>query len=221
MNTITSCKTSWSDITVRDFLRIRDIEGLQMASVEEKNMRVAALLAGIEYSVLEQMPLQEVRNIMDNTDFLFTQPGRVKARRKYEVNGRVYELFRDPSEMTVAQYIDYEAIGREGFSKMPAELLSIFLVPRGHQYNDGYDKEQQIEDMLDLGVEEALGICDFFTKRLLSSIDKARTLLPLMIKVQRMIAPKKDKEILKALEVQTRLILDELKDMSGLIASGR
>ena len=214
-------KTKWEDVTVRDFIRIREIDELQMASPEEKDMRVAALLAGISYEELEQMPLRDVREIMDSLSFLFEEPGRAKARRKYEVNGRVYELFKDPSEMTVAQYIDYEAIGREGFSKMPAELLSVFLIPRGHQYNDGYDKEQQIEDMLDLGVEEALGICDFFTRRLLSSIDKARTLLPLMIKVQRMIAPKKDKEILKALEIQTRLMLDELKDMSGLIVSGR
>ena len=214
-------KTKWEDVTVRDFIRIREIDELQMASPEEKDMRVAALLAGISYEELEQLPLRDVREIMDSLSFLFEQPGRAKARRKYEVNGRVYELFKDPSEMTVAQYIDYEAIGREGFSKMPAELLSVFLIPRGHQYNDGYDKEQQIEDMLDLGVEEALGVCDFFTRRLLSSIDKARTLLPLMIKVQRMIAPKKDKEILKALEIQTRLMLDELKDMSGLIVSGR
>lgn len=214
-------KTKWEDVTVRDFIRIREIDELQMASPEEKDMRVAALLAGISYEELEQLPLRDVREIMDSLSFLFEQPGRAKARRKYEVNGRVYELFKDPSEMTVAQYIDYEAIGREGFSKMPAELLSVFLIPRGHQYNDGYDKDQQIEDMLDLGVEEALGVCDFFTRRLLSSIDKARTLLPLMIKVQRMIAPKKDKEILKALEIQTRLMLDELKDMSGLIVSGR
>lgn len=213
---------NWHDMTIRDQLRIKQIGELQVATEDEKNLMVAAHLAGMDYKELLQQPLDKVRGIMDNCDFLInTPPVPVKAHKKYEVNGRTYVLFKDPSEMTVAQFIDFQQIFREGFDKMPGEMLCIFLVPQGHQYNDGYDKEQQYEDMLDLTVEEALGVCDFFTRRCRQSIERMRTYSNLMLKFQKLKAPKEQKEAVEATRIQLMLILDGLKELLGLPVSGR
>lgn len=201
---------------VSDQLKLKSIGELQVATEDEKNLMVAAHLAGIDYKDLLQMPLEKVREIMDNTDFLVnTAPEPVKARNKYVINGRTYMLFKDPSEMTVAQYIDFQQIYREGFDKMPAEMLCIFLVPRGHQYNDGYDKEEQMNDMLELGVEEALGICNFFIERCRRSIWRMKTYLKLMLKWERLKAPKEQREQIQAVQLQTSLILDGLEELFG------
>ena len=67
--------------------------------------------------------------------------------------------------MTVAQYLDFQQLVPEGFGNRPAEMLSVFLVPDGHNYNDGYDKETVLDDMYEMSVPEGLGIADFFSKR--------------------------------------------------------
>lgn len=212
-------KLTWNDITVGDQLRIREIGNLQMASDDEKNMMVAALVAEMPYEDLLMMPLNKVREIMDATDFLLHPPVPEKARRKYEINGRTYKLFKNPADMTVAQFIDFQYVHREGYDKMPAEMLSVFLVPDGHQYNDGYDKEQQLDDMLDLSVTEALGICDFFTGRCLKSIRQMGTFSGLMMKAARILAPREKKEEYKALELQMKLIQEALAEEFGSLAS--
>lgn len=209
--------TSWKEMTVRDYLKMKEIAALQLATEEEKNLRVAALLARIDYKDFELLPLNDVRKYMDNTSFLFEKPVEDKPRRKYEINGRTYKLFKDPSEMSVAQYIDFAAIEKEGFDKMPGEMLSIFLIPQGHQYNDGYDKDQQLEDMLDLGITEALGICSFFTKRLSKSINLILTALRIRMKWMRMTARKEEREMMKTLEAEMNKYLNEIERMYGLI----
>ena len=210
-------KTSWNELTVADYIRLREISKLQMATEDEKNLMVAALIAEVPYQEILQLPLDKARELMDKTEFLLQQPVPGKTKRKYELNGRTYRLFKDPSEMSVAQYFDFAAIEKEGFDKMPAEMLAIFLVPEGHQYNDGYDKEQQIEDMLDMPITEALGVCSFFTKRLSKSINLIMTALRLRMKWMRITARKEDREMMKALEIQMRLYLNEIEHIYGLI----
>lgn len=214
-SSITTMKTSWNDITVGDILFMKETEKLQLATDDEKNMMVAARLAGIDYKDFIQLPLNEVRKYMDNTEFLFTKPEAKKARNKYVINGRTYRLFKDPAEMTVAQFIDFQSIQSDGFDKRPAEMLAIFLVPDNHQYNDGYDKEQQIDDMLDMSITEALGVCDFFTNRLSKLLNLILTALKLKMRWTRITARKEDKEMLEALEIQMRVYLDQLNHIYG------
>lgn len=211
----------WEDMTVADQLKIKEIGELQMPSDDEKNMMVAAHLAGIRFADMLMMPLESVREYMDNTEFLLHPPVPAKARNKYVINGRTYTLFKDPSEMTVAQFIDFQQIYREGFENMPAEMLCIFLIPRGHQYNDGYDKQEQLEDMLHMNLCDALGVCNFFTRRCLKSIRRMRTFSRMMLRWQRLIAPKDRKEMVEAMAIQTDLILEGLEVLFGLEPSTR
>lgn len=215
-----STKTSWNDITVEDFLKLQDIGNLQLATEDEKNMKVAALVNGIDYNEIIQVPLSKVREYMDATDFLLHKPTPNKVRRKYVLNGRTYVLLKDKGEMSVAQYIDYQTIQADGFDKRPAELLSIMLVPEGHNYNDGYDKDEQIEDMLSLPIPDALGVCDFFVKRLSASINLILKALRLRMKLMRITARKEEREMMKAMELEMNLYLDQLRDTFGLIVPG-
>lgn len=214
-------KTSWNELTIGDWLTIKGIGEMQMADNEEKNMRVAALLAGIDYDSLLQMPLSKVREIMDNTQFLLEEPKSVKARRKYEINGHTYSLFRDPSEMTVAQYIAFEMIYKEGFEKRPVEMLAIFLIPEGHDYNDGYNMEDVMEDMLQMSVAEALGVAGFFIRRCFRLMQQMEMYCNLMMRWQILRAPKEEKEMLRAMALEMKLMLEESVETFGLIASRR
>lgn len=212
-------KLDWSSLTVYDQIRIKEIGELQTVGDEEKNMMVAALLAGIPYDEFLMLPLDKVREIMDKTDFLFSKPQPSKARRRYKINGRTYKLFKDPSEMTVAQYISFQQIQADGFDKRPLEMLALMLIPEGHQYNDGYNMETVMNDMGDMKITDALGVCYFFTRRCLKLIGRIRILLKAALKMQRLKAPKTQKEMIKATEIQTNLVMEELERLYGSMLS--
>lgn len=196
-------------------MKIREIDSLQLATQDEKNLKVAAIVAEEDYDRILLEPLASAKRYVEAASFLLEKPKPIKAKRYYTVNGREYKLFKKPEDMNVAQYIDFQAIYLDGFDKRPAELLSIMLIPKGHEYNDGYDKEEVIEDMYDMRVEEALGICDFFIKRYSRSIKQALAYCKIMSRVMRIMARKKDKEKMRALEIQTNLIADELECIYG------
>lgn len=209
-------KSTWKDLTIEDVLYIRNISELQMASEDEKNLKVAAYLGNITYDEIMSIPLSKLKKYMDNTKFLFTSPVPSKVKRYYTINGRSYKLLKNEMELLTSQYIDFQYVYADGFEKRPAELLSIMMVPAGHEYNDGYDKDQVVKDMYSLPIEEGLGICDFFTNRFTRSIWLGMILLRVKIWWMKITARKKDREMWKAIEIQMRLIVEELGDTFGL-----
>lgn len=208
-------KQSWDDITIADLVKIREIGSLQLATEDEKNLQVAAIVNEIPYEELIQVPLSQIRTYMDATDFLLTEPKARKAKNHYTINGRKYKLLKNEMDLLTAQYIDFQSVQQDGFDKRPAELLSVMIVPEGHNYNDGYDKDQVIEDMYDMSVTEALGIVDFFTRRFRRSIAWAKTLCKVKMRWARLTARKENREMYKALELQMNLILDEAISVYG------
>lgn len=213
-------KKEWNDLTIRDLLRIKDIDGMQMATDAEKNLRVAAIVADKSYEELLDMSLNDVSGFVDACDFLQKEPKPRKARRHYIINGRKYKLLKNEMEMLTSQYVDFQAIYQDGFDKRPAELLSIMMVPDGHEYNDGYDKELVINDMYDFPVEEALGVCDFFMGRFVRSIAWTRMYFRWVMWWKRIRTPRKDREMMRAVELELNLVMEELNSMFGSIARG-
>ena len=208
-------KLNWDDITIADLVKIREIGTLQLATEDEKNLRVAAIVNDIPYEQLIQVPLSQIRTYMDATEFLLTEPKAKKVKNHYTINGRKYKLLKNEMDLLTAQYIDFQSVQQDGFDKRPAELLSVMMVPEGHNYNDGYDKDQVIEDMYDMSVTEALGIVDFFTRRFRRSIAWAKTLCKVKMRLARLTARKENREMYKALELQMNLILDEAISVYG------
>lgn len=214
-------KLGWNDLTLTDLMQIKSISDLQLATEDEKNLKVASIVCKIPYDELMQMPLEKVREYMDQTEFLLHEPKARKAKHAYVINGRRYKLLKNEMEMLTAQYIDFQAIYKDGFDKRPGELLAVMMVPEGHEYNDGYDNDQVVADMYDMKVEEALGITDFFLMRFVRSIAWTRMYYKWIMRWKRLTARKEEKEMMKATELQLNLILDEINSMFGWIARGR
>lgn len=214
-------KLGWNDLTLTDLMQIKSISDLQLATEDEKNLKVASIVCKIPYDELMQMPLDKVREYMDQTEFLLHEPKARKVKHRYIINGRRYKLLKNEMEMLTSQYIDFQAIYKDGFEKRPGELLAVMMVPEGHEYNDGYDNDQVVADMYDMKVEEALGITDFFLMRFVRSIAWTKMYYTLIMKWKKLTATKEEKEMMKATELQLNLILDELNSMFGWIAQKR
>lgn len=210
---------NWKELTIRDWLKFKEINSLQTVDGAEKDMMVGALVNGIPYEEFINLPLKRTKELMENTSWLYEQPKAERVRNSYTLNGRKYELIKSMDDITVAQYIDFQTLYKDGFDNRPVELLSVFLVPKGHQYNDGYDRSQVEEDVLSLPLVEGLGISNFFIRKFSRLIMSSAILLKWMTRLgTRKI---KDKEQRKALQIQARVIADELKRLYGSIVSKR
>lgn len=195
--------------------QINDIDGLH-CSDDEKTFMATALLAGMDYNDFISLPLDEAANLVSQTAFVHYQPRQVKVRKEYQIGRRTYTLFRNIMEITTAQYINFQAIVGMGLDMHLPELMAIVLIPKGHKYGEGYDMEEVTEEIRDcMGVEDALSVADFF-------ISKSDRLMRRMLRrseaimaTRRLMASKKEKEMMKALELEMKLANDALRSGFG------
>lgn len=149
---------------------------------DDSVFKVISIVYDIPYEKVFQMTLEEVQAYASGVSFVWQgKPKRRMARTMYVLNGHRYKTCLDFTELTTAQYIDFQQMSPES-GENPADFLSILLVPKGHKYNDGYNVAQVRNDIRNfMTVEEALGLADFFTfwfqrltKRLLEQYSRLR-----------------------------------------------
>ena len=110
--------------------------------------------------------------------------------------------------MTTAQFVDYQNYSKENPVDI-SKCLSVFIIPKGHTYNDGYDLKQVQEDIKDLDMVTINTLAFFFKKLYILLLET--TLLCLTQDMEKMNIPTEKKEE----------ILNQLKqiDLASLASS--
>lgn len=211
----------WKDITLKTYNELYKITSNVYNSEEDKRLKSAALLNGITYEELLEQPITATTEMVASTVFLYDKPKAEKIKKEYVLNGRSYVPFKDFSEITTSQYIDYQAIIVENFEEHLMDLMYIILVPKGHVYNDGYDTEQAMDDIGSLKVTEALGIADFFLKKYRRLLRRTLLYSKAEMRLTVMRAPKELKAELREREKELARGADELLSMCGSLSLRR
>lgn len=190
----------WSNITLRDWYQIQDIISVQ----DEWTMyNLLDYLYNIDSS---NMPISEVKNyslaFMHDLDAL----NNVKVDKELDTR---YDVDLDITKLSVAQFIDYQNYSKEYNPKLE-KLISVFVWPKGHTYNDGYDIKQVQEDILNWPFAVVKKVGFFLAKQLETFINL--TLYYLKADLKKM-GLKNQKEIDKLIE-QTSSLLSELSPTS-------
>ena len=161
-NTIT-IKNNWEELTLNEVTTISSILSADVPE-EMKTIEVIAILTGEDRNEIENLPIFTFRKLANHLDFLNNPPEQAQLHKDYyEVNGRRYILQADIPTITAAQYIDYCNFSKEEPLDQ-RHLISCFLIPEGHSYNDGYDINQVWDDMGDLLFVDFQAIA-FFLRR--------------------------------------------------------
>lgn len=150
-------KTSWKDITIADFQRIYELE---KAGDEERLLQLIAIVNGISYDDVLEMPISKLREHYADIDFLGEEPKIPLMKPSYYLNGTKYHVYG--KEMTTAQYIDFKQMLPTYYENLP-RFMTVFLVPAGHKYNDGYDLEKAVQDISTMSIVDARAVCSFFS----------------------------------------------------------
>lgn len=149
-------KTCWEDITVSDFQRIYE---LQREDDEEKLLRLIALVNGMDMEEIYTMPLSKLESHFQDIDFLTKEPQIPLMKPSYTLNGTKYNVYA--GEMLTAQYIDFKQIIDRYYENLP-QFLTLFLIPAGHKYADGYDLQKAAQDLGTMAITDARAVASFF-----------------------------------------------------------
>ena len=207
--------TSFKELPVGLWLDIRRLQE-EIPDETDRHVAILAVLTGKTEREILNAPLEDFREWSARAAFLTAPAPDVPSRIASAYKAGDFTLIptTDLRKVTTAQYIDFQNFAPEG-EKRIVELLSVFLVPQGLTYNDGYDVlDVQAAIREDLSVLDTLALSAFFLRKYVALIRRSRSSLVRLARTEK--NPRIREAILTRLET-TNTLVDLL---TGLPASG-
>lgn len=195
--------TRYEDLSVSRFYEVKDIIDTDLELLDKEVALIALLDDKTQDDVLS-MGLGEFHEKVSGLRFLTTLPRQVVPDTKYVIDGLEFSVMLNPDEMTVAQYVDYNAYRQmDDECERMIGMLSVFMIPKGKKYGD-YNINEVKEKVGKMNVADAMGMSAFFlewSKALTKVIHTS-----LIKKLKKMMRKEKDKEVReKIMEAVTHL----------------
>lgn len=176
---------SYNELPLGLFLKVNAVLEDKALDMLDQQAKIIALLSGKTENEIYSMPLAEYSRLAADADFLRETCPPATAPSRVIVGDVVLIPVQDITEINTAQYIDFQTFSKQGAAGLVG-LLSVFLLPEGHSYNDGsYDMKAVKEAVARLDMPVAMGLVGFLFASLLKSIrvslsflDKTATRLP-------------------------------------------
>lgn len=152
---------TWKDITIEKY---EQIAGLGTEGLGEIDLiaQTIAILDGTTVEEVEKIPYAVLLLKARGLRFLQSNPIPSIVHKSYELGGKKYITTLKPEDITTAQYIDFQVRAADNPEDL-AGLLSVFLIPEGHKYNEGYSSED-VRNVIykEMSIEDAMGVSAFF-----------------------------------------------------------
>ena len=148
---------NWSTITYRQLLDIREA-----ANIEDENERVYAIMEAVFGESVLDLDLKNFAMKCKEIEFLQKEIPNDLHVKDIKVNGREYYFDGLLGNITTAQYIDFQNYQKNNDEY---KTFSVFIIPKGHKYNDGYDMDQVFNDILDIPVPVLFSASFFFSRQ--------------------------------------------------------
>ena len=148
---------TWNDIKYRTLLDIREA-----ANIDDENERVFAIMEAVFGEDVLDLPLKDFNEKCKELQFLQKEIPNDLHVKNIKVNGRSYYFDGLLGKITTAQYIDFQNYQKNNDEQ---KTFSVFIIPKGHKYNDGYDMEQVFNDILDIPVPVLFSASFFFSRQ--------------------------------------------------------
>lgn len=152
---------SWKKVTISKYIQIRDIVN-SMTNEDEIKVALLSVLTDIDEDDLLDMPLIRFNHLLQNIGFIYEDVPTSVVATEYVLGGERFEVMLNIKDMNTAQFIDYQTFINDIDNNLP-QLISIFLIPKGKKYNDGYDiLEVQEKIKNNLSIVDAKALSAFF-----------------------------------------------------------
>lgn len=186
---------SFNKMTIKVYREVKEIIENYSNADDDYQMKVEliAVLNDMEVEDVLDLSLTTFNVLVQSLGFLYEMPQKRMPLTKYKLGGIELEAMLDIHNMTAGQFIDYQNFVKD-VDKYMVELLSVFLIPKKHKYNDGYDiMEVQKVINENLSIVDAWNLSAFFLEWF-NSLLKV-TVSCLSKKLTKMMKKEKNKEI--------------------------
>lgn len=159
---------SYEDLTLEKWQALRSIDWNESIDDIERQAGIIGVLCDLSVEEVMKMPLAEYKECAMAAEFLKATPKvrSISAVRRMEIGGFSLYAPRAFNEITVAQFVDFQTFA--GQENKEAELLSVFLIPNGCEYCEGYDVAA-VQDAIkrEVSVQMFVDLSAFFLTKLL------------------------------------------------------
>ena len=193
---------TWYDVTLYQFEKLQDL--LKIENEEDRMFAIAELLLGEEVT---NLPISEFVSATKRLSFLNDEIETKTPPKNLELNGRKYIVDCLLGRISTAQYIDFQNHLK---GNDIAVTLSVFIIPKGHKYNDGYDMLQVIDDIRSIPIPIVNSLSFFFSRQFKESMRIFQSYLTKEMKTMNI--PKEAQEnLIKVVKNSVDLILTPLE----------
>ena len=199
---------NYADLAIGTYLRIVALRRDASLTIYDRQPKEIALLTGLSEQEVLALPLPQYKALAGRLAFLDNSaPDVPRPSKEVRIGDLVLVPVADSAKLTAAQYIDYQTmLAQDGTEDKVVELLSVFLVPKGKAYCDGYDIADVQTAIRDhLSVLDVLSLVGFFMTRFAASIASSLSLSEKM--VRRITDPEQRKDLLTRVEKAREALL--------------
>lgn len=202
----------WENISIDKYYYIKDILDDETDDDITKNVKMVAIMLDKDEQEVWDMDMAQAGDYISRLQFLGKFELPKHTNMKIKLPGYDLTVMKDLTKISVAQYVDFQ-----NFIKMPLregmeKILSIFLIPDGCKYNDGYDiidLQKVIRENLSFRVAE--GLLGFFIEKY------GKSLIHSLVYCRRQVRKTKDPEMMERLEKTEKEIQQKLDSLIRLI----
>ena len=204
----------WENITIEKYYNIKDILDDETDDDITKNVKLVAVITGKDEDEVWSMDMAEAGEYISRLQFLnkFELPDN--PNMKFNLPGYQLKVMKDVSKISVAQYVDFQNFVKLPLREGMEKILSIFLIPEGCKYNDGYDiidVQKEIRENLSFRVAE--GLLSFFIEKY------GELLIHSLVYCRRQVKKTKNPEMMEKLEKTQKEVQQKLDSLIRLIGS--
>ena len=206
----------YSNLPIGKYYEILDICNSDLSKIE-KDLAVIAVLLDVTEDEVYKLKPEEVYELQQQLKFLSKPAKDAKKKfKKLKIADKTYRIVSKLDELNIGQYVDFQFNWNKDYLTNLPQILSIFLIPEGCKYNEGYDiveVQQAIKD--NLSIEAALNIAFFLQRKLVDLIKSRLLYFRLVLWVMKM--QMKDKNMRK----QMKELIQKFKTLEKLLTDGQ
>lgn len=202
---------SWDKISIAKYYKILDILNDNESDDITKNVCLVSIILDKDEEEVWEMSLPDAGVLIGKLRFLndFKLPER--PNMKITLPGYELTLMKDTTSMTVAQYFDYQQFIKMPLRESLEKILSVFLIPKGMKYNEGYDivdLQNVIRNHLPFVIAQSL--LAFMLKESVISLNRS------LDSFKKMLTKEGNEEERKELERKIRTIQENLERLCSI-----
>lgn len=207
-------------MTVGKYQELRKLE-LDGLDALEQQVAIIAVLNDMDEDEVFNLPLTEYQQLANDMHFLDVQPviNTKHSPKTIKINGVEYDVVQDARDLTAGQYIDYQHyLGVDDFDGQLPFILTVFVLPHGCKYGDGYDTAELAKIFKDnMPIITAMEISSFFLRQSLTSIKASLTSLRIKLRMMKATTRKKElREMIQEGIDRLGLLKNSISSLVGL-----